>query len=223
MIKVEFFTYSDEQWNAIKEQVLDDLGVDVDTIPHQVTSTLGKHSITGTLSLRDRIELAVSKYRVQSDSNRQRPRRADLDTLREDAKKLRASIIDALAAQISPKCDDVAVLFLRAGIDADMVDATNDYFRRLLRNLDRQIEQAGSSGDNARKTARHQCWTDLLAIWCELGGKPSGRAAARFLLVASKPLMGAVKNETVVKWLERRQKKIVSKVAKRVQGRRATR
>ena len=60
------------------------------------------------------------------------------------------------------------------GVDADMLTATGDYFGKLLRNLDRLIEQAGSRRDNARKTARDQFWNELLAIWCELGGKPTG-------------------------------------------------
>lgn len=208
MIKVEFFTYTDEQWNAIREQVLDDLGLDVDTVTHQVTSRLGKYSHTGTLSFRDRIELAVSKYRVQSDSNRQSPRRAGLDALRKDAENLRASIIDALAVQIigSSKYDDVATPFLRPGVDADMVTETNEYFRRLLRNLNRQIEQAGRRGDNSRKPARDQCWNELRARWCELGGRPRGLAAAKFVRLASLPVMNSAVPDlaSIIQWLKRR-------------------
>ena len=32
---------------------------------------------------------------------------------------------------------------------------------------------------------------DLMEIWCDLGGKPSGAATARFLRAASKPVMGS--------------------------------
>ena len=205
MIKVEFFTYTDEQWNAIREQVLDDLGVDVDTITHQVTPTLGKYSITGTLSVRDRIELAVSKY--HSFNSVQSPSRAELDALRKDAEKLRARIIDALAVQVvsTSKYDDVATPLPRPGVHADMVTETDQYFWTLLRILNRQIEQAGRRGDNSRKPARDQCWNELRARWCELGGKPRGIATAKFVSLASLPVMkSAVPDLASVKqWLER--------------------
>ena len=83
-----------------------------------------------------------------------------------------------------------------------------------MRNLDRQIEQAGSRRDNARKPDRDEFWNELLAIWCELGGKPSGKAAANFLIAASKPVMGSAVPtlKSVVQWLERRQNKTAKTV-----------
>ena len=57
-----------------------------------------------------------------------------------------------------------------------MLDATDDYFTKLLRNLDSQIESAETRTrrDNARKPERDEFWTQLLAIWCDIGGKPHG-------------------------------------------------
>ena len=111
------------------------------------------------------------------------------------------------------------------GVDADMLTATSDYFSKLLRNLDRQIEQAGSrSGDNARKTDRDQFWSELLAIWCELGGKPTGAAAADFLIGRVEAGDGAQSPSINVDraMAGRRQNKTVSKVS-RCLRRRATR
>jgi hypothetical protein len=206
MIEVEFFTYTDEQWNAIKEQVLGDLGVDADRIERLITPTLGEFSIIAMQPLRDRIELVVSKYQLLSDGNRQKPSRADLEALRDDTENLRTGIVAALSERVGAKNDDVAIPFLRPGVDADMLTQTNDYFRKLLRNLKRQIEQAGQRGDNSRKPARDQCWTELLAIWCELDGRPRGLAAAQFLQLTSVPVMGsAVPNlASIIQWLKRR-------------------
>ncbi|MET4152004.1 hypothetical protein [Bradyrhizobium barranii] len=198
-IEFEFFAYTDQQWDRIKVAV-DRLGLDADQIERiEIERTVGI-----TRGLRNHIETAASMYLFQSANARQRPRRAELIALRNDAENLRNSIIAALAVQV--KYGDTARLLLRQGVDGDMETATRDYFTKLVRNLDRQIEGAGQRGDNARKTARDQCWSELLAIWCDLGGKPRGRAAAEFLWVASKPVMGkAVRSfMSVVRWLERR-------------------
>ena len=57
--------------------------------------------------------------------------------------------------------------------------------------------------------------SELLTIWCELGGKPSGRAAARFLIAESNPVGADNSIETVVKWLGRRQSKTAKTVTTR--------
>lgn len=213
MIEVEFFIFSEAQWNKIKIVVQGDRGLDADQIAHQVTATLGKHRATGTLSLRERIELAVSKYRPTSASPK--PRRADLDALRNTADTLRASIIDALAVQIAVK-GDVAFPFAHPGVDADMLGATREYFAKLARNIDRQIKRAEQRGANARKTDRDQCWEELLAVWTDIGGKPHGAAAADYLILASRPIMGSAvpSHAAVVQWLDRRRQKAAKAIAK---------
>jgi hypothetical protein len=212
MIKHEIFTYTDEQWNAIRAQVLDDLGVDVDQIVRQVTFRHNgsdfEESFTVPESLRSRIESAVNQYHLYRAVNRLSPRRDELVRLRKDAEKLRASIISALSTPLDVGYGVVVPILLNETVDANMLTDTGHYFGRLSRCIDRQIEQARLPRDNARNTARDPCWRQLLAIWVSIGGKPRGVAAARFLRVASKPVMGSAvtdDNETVVKWLERHQ------------------
>ena len=84
---------------------------------------------------------------------------------------------------------------------------------RLVDTLDRQIEKAETRTrrDNARKTERDEFWTGLLVIWCYIGGKPHGSAAARFLIAASKPVGADASINTVLRWLKRR-KESVSKL-----------
>jgi hypothetical protein len=204
MIDIEFFTYSDEEWDQIRTVVRDGRGCDADQIKRRITPIIGQYNITGVEPLRSRIETAASLYPLHSATSRRSLRRDELDRLRQDAEKLRASIIGALAVPIRTKGNPLVHPLLLNGVDADMVTTTSEYFRKLNRNIDRQIKRAGSRRDNARKTDRDQFWSELLAIWIELGGEPSGVAAARFLLVASKPVMGAVKDDAVLKWLERR-------------------
>jgi hypothetical protein len=224
MIEPEFFDFSDEQWSAVKTVIRDELGLDADQIKRPVTlKTLDPVFIAGIPAsilmqpLRERIQHAVSMYFFHSSVSRQRPRRAALDALRENTETLRAGIVAALTLPVGTKIDPVPHAMLLDGVDDDMLIATRDYFRKLIRNIDGQIEQAGRRGDNARKNARDQCWNELLAIWCELGGKPTGKAAATFLIAASKPAMGsAVPTLTsVVQWLERRQNKAAKTVRRR--------
>ena len=201
MIEFELFTYSDEQWDRIRVALRDALGLDDDQIERHIALSPGAIS----RRLRDGMQTAATLYLIRSASTRQRPRRAEMIALRKDAENLRASIIAALAVQVGTKYDDTSRLLLRHGVDGDMETATSDYFTKLLLNLDRQIEQAGHRGDNARKTARDHYWSELLAIWCELGGKPHGVAAAEFLWVASPVMRGAVPaHKSIVQWLERR-------------------
>jgi hypothetical protein len=223
MIKLEFFAYTDEQRNDIRTVVRDALDKDVDRIVRQITPVVGQYSIIGMEPLWCRIEIAATLYQMHSAVSRQR--RAELVALRKSAEKLRASIIIAVAVKVGTKGDPLVHPLLLNGVDADMLTATSHYFRKLKRNLDRQIELAGSRRDSARKTARNEFWNSLLAIWCDLGGKPPHRkAAARFLIAASKPVMSIADTDIpmVVKWLER-QCKTGSKVVKPVQRRRATR
>ena len=91
-------------------------------------------------------------------------------------------------------------------VDADMLDATNDYFTKLTSNLDRKIKTAEMRTrlGNARKPARVVYWNELLAIWCKLGGKATGIEAASFLVAASEPVGASASIEAVAKWLDRR-------------------
>jgi hypothetical protein len=104
-----------------------------------------------------------------------------------------------------------------------MLDATPDFFVKLAHTLDRQIEKAETRTrrDNARKTERDEFWTDLLVFWCNIGGKPRGLAAARFLIAASKSVRADASINTVSRWLERRKER-VSKLITEILSKRIT-
>lgn len=154
-IEFEFFAYTDQQWDRIKVAV-DRLGLDADQIERiEIERTVGI-----TRGLRNHIETAASMYLFQSANARQRPRRAELIALRNDAENLRNSIIAALAVQV--KYGDTARLLLRQGVDGDMETATRDYFTKLVRNLDRQIEGLDSAATTHARlpaiSAGANCW-----------------------------------------------------------------
>jgi hypothetical protein len=237
MITADFcFTYTEEDWNAIKVEFRTTLDLDADQIEldgnrfAELLDELGVDAATrssfGDLlrprtRLRTRIECAAAMYASDLSYTRQSPRRAELVALRKHTKNLRTCIYDALAQRVRTPFDDFMpeapkVYVMRGDVDPIMALSTHRYFTKLLSTLDRQIEQAGKQRDNARKAARDNCWNKLLEIWCDLGGKPSGAATARFLRAASKPVMGsAVPTLTsVVQWLYRRQNKTVRTVAK---------
>jgi hypothetical protein len=62
--------------------------------------------------------------------------------------------------------------------------------------------------DNARKTERDEFWTTLMVLWCDIGGKPHGLAAARFRIAASKPVGADATIDTVLQWLKRRKESV---------------
>jgi hypothetical protein len=158
------------------------------------------------------MEVAASAYLPQRTIKRQRLSRDELKVLREDAENLRARIAGALAVHINIK-NVGPHSYPQPGVDHDMLDATRDFFAKLADTLDRQIEKAETRTrrDNARKTERDEFWTSLLVLWCDIGGKPHGLAAARFLIAASKPVGADASINTVLRWLERR-KESVSKL-----------
>ena len=190
----EEFRYSEPQWSELKAVVLD-ARLDVDQI-------------------RRTMECAASVYLPQRTINRQRLSRDELKVLRKDAENLRARIAGALGVHINIK-NVGQHSFPQPGVDRDMLDATKvpeGYFAKLADTLDRQIEKAETPTrrDNARKTERDEFWTSLLLLWCDIGGKPHGLAAARFLIAASKSVRADASINTVLRWLER-QKESVSK------------
>jgi len=191
------FRYSEPQWSELKA-VVRDARLDVDQITLRVT--------------RRSMEVAASAYLPQRTIKRQRLSRDELKVLREDAENLRARIAGALAVHINIK-NVGPHSYPQPGVDHDRLDATRDFFAKLADTLDRQIEKAETRTprNNARKTERDEFWTSLLVLWCDIGGKPHGVAAARFLIAASKPVGAGASVKTVLRWLER-QKESVSKL-----------
>ena len=200
MIALSLFAYSPEQWAEIRAFIHATRGPDA-------------FVNTGSGPLQGRIEVAMSMYRLHSDTSRQQLRRSELDALREKADSLRASIVDAMSVPVSTGHTPHQMLL--RGVDADMLKATREYFAKLARNIDRQIEQAEQRSRNS-KPDRDECWEELLAIWGDIGGKPRGAAAADFLMLASLPIMGSTVPTfaAVVQWLERRRQKAAKAIAK---------
>jgi hypothetical protein len=196
MIKVpEFvdFRYSEPEWDQIKVVVPDALRHEFDKIT------------------RRSMERVVSAYLPRAAINRQRLDREELETLRDDAENLRARIDAALAVHLDIKSARGPHIIRYAnphpGVDRDMLDVTGDYFAKLASNLERQIKKAGrrTRRDSARKIERDELWTKLLVLWIDIGGKPTGTDAAKFLIAASKPVDADADAsiKTVRKWLDR--------------------
>ena len=219
MITHELFTFTAPQWKKIRKVIYRARGLDADQIERQVTVVVpnsgGKETFTGMQPLRERIEIAVGQYRLYSAVSRLRLSRAKLMKLRKAVKKQQASIVNAVSVPLDVKYGVVVPLLLHS-VDGDILKATSEYFGMLLRYLDRLIAQAGSPHHGARKIARDQCWSELLTIWCDLGGKPHGTAAAKFLRAASLPVMRddvALDPPTIVQWLKRRRRKTAKQQA----------
>ena len=89
------------------------------------------------------------------------------------------------------------------GVDRDMLDATSDYFAKLTRNLDRQIKQANERAGTMHASPNAiTSGTSCLRSGANSAGKPTGEAAASFLIAASKPVGADASITTIVKWLE---------------------
>ena len=78
------------------------------------------------------------------------------------------------------------------GVDADMLTDTGDYFRKLLGNLDRMIEQAGSS---TRQRTQDRPRSVLERVACDLGRtrrQTAWHCGGGILEARSLPVMGSV-------------------------------
>jgi len=206
------FTLSPADWATIKSAIAV-LGVDADLIMLERSSRNGtihdtalRSTIEGTARihlLRDKALRLVPTQKVFRDS---------VIALREDAERLRSRIAALPTFWVSINGHET---------DADMLVATDVYFDKLVRNIDDAMHALGPErkkpGSGAsKKSSRDFFWTDLLAIWREIGGEETGVAAARFLYAVSVPVMAeslavsrgnAVPPEkAIVKWLARRSK-----------------
>jgi hypothetical protein len=191
-----FKSYSAEQWAVIKDIVKDYLGEDAD----QIVLSRQVSVAAPNLPLRLTLELAVAFHhtmmRLQLKPN---DLHEDMTTMREDAELLRAR----LGILGFSKIIDFAP-------DSDMVEATDAYFDKLMRNLDGAIAAITPFASSinlpppASKPERDRFWKELLAIWCEIGGKETGAAAADFLIGAS---VMPVQHTAVVEWLRLRRAK----------------
>jgi hypothetical protein len=206
------FTLAPADW-AMIESAVAVLGFDANLI------TLARTSRNGTVhetALRSTIEQTATIHLLRDKALRRVPTqkayRDSVLALREDAKRLHTRIANLPAFWVTINGHET---------DRDMLVATDVYFDKLLRNLeDARIalgpERKKTGGGASTKSSRDFFWTDLLAIWREIGGEETGVAAARFLEAVSPPVMAealAVSRESavppekaIIKWLERRSK-----------------
>jgi len=175
MITVEVFAYSDPQWDTINTVIHDALDVDADQ------------------ALRRRIESAAtfhglrSAFISQMPSDRARIKR--LIALRDRAKALRADIIDALA----PSFTKAGMVHRPIPHNVEPLAETEDATATLLNVIEASIAaQCPRPTINASKRGRDKFWGEILATWVEIGGAPTGVAAANFLIATSRPVFRKV-------------------------------
>ena len=132
-----------------------------------------------------------------------------LTDLREKAQRLHDGIIGSRAFWFA---------YNNYAPDNDMLVATDAYFEKLLRNLDGNIMALGpprkKTGSAAsKKKSRDLFWSDLLSIWCEIGGEETGAHTADFLIAVSGAVFSAMPHRardgvperlSVIQWLRRR-------------------
>lgn len=197
------FTYSPEQWARIARVVSKLIGKDAE----------------GWEFLRAQIEIEANMLINHSDPNSRlnrlganhQARIEKMIALRDNA----VSIRDSIVASHTLRDEDNKPLMHR--VEANMLDACEAYINKLTIKIDfmraprisirpPRIEPAS----NASKTNRQQLWTDLLAIWCEIGGNESGADAADFLIAASTPVIPREmpSRNAVIEWLRARRARV---------------
>jgi hypothetical protein len=201
----EYFSYSTEQWDRIAASVAEMRGVDDANLIRR-----------GGASLRDLIEVEAGVYCAQGLLNR---RAADRQALIDNWIALRDDLRDRL----------VPTLAVTTGIDTDnMLDATEALIADLTREIDlkRKMDllrisvwrKRDEPTGNASKANRQRYWSELLAIWTEIGGQETGAHTARFLIAASEAVFDFVRGDadacdkdralpdqkSVEQWLRRR-------------------
>jgi hypothetical protein len=195
------FTLSDSEWAPIKRAV-GVLGVDADRVPLQRRGPLYN------LTLRSEIETAATIHLLRSPIMDNLPTAkalADfLVALRQDAEDLRSKIARSHIFR-----SDIG----SHKADPDMERLSHQFFSKLLHNIDGRIAALGTprKHKSAKKAGRDLFWEDILSIWREIGGKPTGVDSADFIIAVSKPVFDAMpqhgdtigSRDAVVAWLLR--------------------
>ena len=168
---------------------------------------------TRGVTLRAKIEGTAFLHIARDRAMRSLPTQMDfskhLTDLRRDAKRLHDRIVASPAFWFAH--NDYKP-------DTDMLVVTDAWSEKLLRNLDGIIAAIGpprgKTGSAASKNmGRDLFWSDLLAIWCEIGGKKTGADAADFIIAVSLPVFSSMPpgeqdavpdRPSVIQWLRRR-------------------
>ena len=167
------FTYTDAQWQQIREMVQRELNRDADGIPDQRRP--GRRR-----TLRHRIEHVAAVHLARSAIARETPpRKARIKQLTE---------LDKLAEAFRDARD---AAYGTPNVDRDLIDA--ELKATIARDI-AALEQTPAAV-NTSKTDRDQFWNDVVTIWTDIGGEPTGMAAARFLIAVSEPVFDQVRAE----------------------------
>jgi hypothetical protein len=186
MIEFEFvgsFTYTDAQWQQIREVVQRELNRDADGIPDQRRPVVSFANVAfgrrGTL--RHRIEHVAAGHLTRSAVARTTPaRKARIKQLTE---------LDKLAEALRDATD---AAYCTPNVDRDLIDIA-----KLKATIARDIAalKQTPAAVNTSKADRDQFWNDVVTIWTDIGGEPTGMAAARFLIAVSGPVFDSVRAE----------------------------
>jgi hypothetical protein len=207
------FKYSEPDWGEIKAVVRDVLGLDADRIVVESTRMDGTpHGVR----LRTKIEGTAQVHLARDAALRKLPTqlalRKHLTVIRKDAERLWDGIDESRLFWASH--NDYAP-------EKEMLEATDVYFEKLLRNLDGIIAALGpprkKTGSAAsRNMGRDLFWSDELSIWYKIGGRKTGVDAADFLIAVSTPVFRAMprgarsavpERLSVIQWLRRQSPK----------------
>ena len=209
MIEVGF-SLPDAKWDSIKVVVRDALDRDADQVVLESARVDGtKHDVTLRTEIAGTASVHLARDRAMRNLPTQLALRKHLTDLREKAQRLRDGIIGSRAFWFA---------YNNYAPDNDMLVATDAYFEKLLRNLDGNIMALGpprkKTGSAAsKKKSRDLFWSDLLSIWCEIGGKETGADTADFLIAVSGAVFSAMPHRardgvperlSVIQWLRRR-------------------
>ena len=196
---IEFgFTYTDAQWQQIREVVQRFLNRDADGIPDQRRPGRGR-------TLRHRIEHVAAALLTRSAVARTTPapkaRIKQLTELDKLAEALRdatdaayGGIITVNGRLDNPGLSLIPDLTLHPNVDDDLIDIA-----KLRATIAREIAalKQTPAAVNTSKADRDQFWNDVVTIWTDIGGDPTGTVAirTRFLIAVSVPVFDRVRAE----------------------------
>jgi hypothetical protein len=210
MISVEVFAYSKREWADIVTVVRDALDRDADQIVLESARMDGtKYDDTLRAIIGGTARVHLMRDRAMRSLPSQMAFRERLIRLREDAKRLRDGL-DRLRPFRATHND--------YSPDKDMEVASEVFFEKLVHNLDGITDALGpprrKTGSAASKNkSRDLFWSEVLAIWCKIGGEETGADAADFLIAVSLPVFYAMphdardevpERQSVIQWLRRR-------------------
>jgi hypothetical protein len=206
---IEFgFTYTDAQWQQIREVVQCGLNRDADGIPDQ------RRLVVSWGTLRNRIEDEAAVHLARSAVARETPARkarikqlTELDKLAEALRDARNAAYKNFTFKGDLGQDNPEFSVIRAdtspppppargrsspNVDRDLIDIA-----QLKATIAREIAalKQTPAAVNTSKADRDQFWNDVVPIWTDIGGEPTGKAAARFLIAVSEPVFDRVRAE----------------------------